>query len=88
MPEKQLARRQRALAALGAHTAEVLDQLRDAEDELLAGEVSAVLLLQPLLTVGRTQQNCCPPPSLPESMHQRVSVPNHTALAAAPAVRP
>jgi hypothetical protein len=38
VPEKQLARRQRAVAALGAHTAEVLDQLRDAEDELLAGE--------------------------------------------------
>jgi hypothetical protein len=39
VPAKQLARRQRAVAALGAHTAEVLDQLRDAEDELLAGEV-------------------------------------------------
>eukprot|EP00882_Tetradesmus_deserticola_P021824 GHRQ01023626.1.p1 GENE.GHRQ01023626.1~~GHRQ01023626.1.p1 ORF type:complete len:386 (+),score=167.11 GHRQ01023626.1:523-1680(+) len=38
VPEKQLARRRRAAAALGAHTAEVLDQLRDAEDELLAGE--------------------------------------------------
>jgi hypothetical protein len=38
VPEKQLGRRRRAVAALGDHTAEVLDQLRDAEDELLAGE--------------------------------------------------
>eukprot|EP00878_Enallax_costatus_P002544 GHUV01002726.1.p1 GENE.GHUV01002726.1~~GHUV01002726.1.p1 ORF type:complete len:958 (+),score=224.31 GHUV01002726.1:205-3078(+) len=37
VPEKQLARRQRAVAALGEHTATVLEQLRDAEDELLAG---------------------------------------------------
>lgn len=38
VPEKQLGRRRRAVAALGDHTATVLDQLRDAEDELLAGE--------------------------------------------------
>eukprot|EP00775_Hariotina_reticulata_P013876 gene13876-13995_t len=37
VPEKQLARRRRAVAALGDHTATVLEQLRDAEDELLAG---------------------------------------------------
>lgn len=38
VPDKQLARRRRAVAALGEHTATVLEQLRDAEDELLAGE--------------------------------------------------
>ncbi|KAF8065728.1 NHX8 [Scenedesmus sp. PABB004] len=37
VPPKQLARRRRAVAALGDHTAAVLEQLRDAEDELLAG---------------------------------------------------
>lgn len=37
VPDKQLARRQRAVAALREHTTSVLEQLRDAEDELLAG---------------------------------------------------
>lgn len=37
VPEKQLARRKRAVDALGEHTRVVLEQLRDAEDELLAG---------------------------------------------------
>eukprot|EP00879_Flechtneria_rotunda_P004544 GHRR01004799.1.p1 GENE.GHRR01004799.1~~GHRR01004799.1.p1 ORF type:complete len:1688 (+),score=648.93 GHRR01004799.1:153-5216(+) len=37
VPPKQITRRQRAVAALAEHTAVVLDQLRDAEDELLAG---------------------------------------------------
>ncbi len=39
VPEKQLQRRARAVAALGEHTVEVMEQLRDAEDELLAGAV-------------------------------------------------
>lgn len=43
VPDKQLARRQRAVAALGEHTATVLEQLRDAEDELLAGGLSVFL---------------------------------------------
>lgn len=37
VPEKQLERRRRAVAALADHSRVVLDQLRDAEDELLAG---------------------------------------------------
>jgi hypothetical protein len=37
VPEKQLERRRRAVAALADHSRVVLEQLRDAEDELLAG---------------------------------------------------
>lgn len=38
VPVKQLERRQRAVDALADHSRLVLEQLRDAEDELLAGE--------------------------------------------------
>lgn len=37
VPAKQLERRQRAVEALASHSREVMEQLRDAEDELLAG---------------------------------------------------
>lgn len=37
VPDKQLERRKRAVEALAGHSREVMEQLRDAEDELLAG---------------------------------------------------
>lgn len=38
VPDKQLERRKRAVEALADHSRMVLEQLRDAEDELLAGK--------------------------------------------------
>jgi hypothetical protein len=40
VPEKQLERRRRAVDALADHSRVVLEQLRDAEDELLAGRLA------------------------------------------------
>lgn len=38
IPEKQLARRRRAVAALADHTASAIEQLRAEEEEMLTGE--------------------------------------------------
>ncbi len=50
IPDKQLRRRQRAIEALGEHTQEIIEELRDDEDELLSGRTSIVQL--PIIRTG------------------------------------
>jgi hypothetical protein len=60
VPDKQLERRKRAVDALADHSRMVLEQLRDAEDELLAGGAIGL----PRATLEKGAWQLCHVPSL------------------------